>query len=288
MRDNPVTPAISGLLRACGPAHVSRFVIAVVVWKAVECVLGGWPQPHICQEVFEGSGPAAAYCNSPATITGKRRSLGICASLLHRLPCFVFWSFALSLYLPTSASGAAWVERIAFKRSASDDAFFAANFAQAVPQGVPESAFAGVTDDKVIGVFLADEVLEVESGIGRNRLSISHGLCLHQLVLFRRTFWTASKPTSREAVAAGNARCAALALHVPDILVPLAEEGALAIAKNGELLPGVDGLTMMLSHGMILSSQGRLWSGPHECAIHSRGSLIIRSARGPIQSRRFL
>lgn len=62
-----VPPAFHLLPPGCPPA-ISRFVIAVVIWVAINGVFWRWLEPHIGQEVSEGIIPPLADFYSPPAI----------------------------------------------------------------------------------------------------------------------------------------------------------------------------------------------------------------------------
>lgn len=81
-----VLPGISRLFSACGPSHIPRLVVAIVVRKAVKAVRPGRPLSDISQEALKPAlavlavAPATAHADAPAAIVLEPRNLGVFTS----------------------------------------------------------------------------------------------------------------------------------------------------------------------------------------------------------------
>jgi hypothetical protein len=85
--DQKVGTSIAHLFLVSGPAAVARFIVAIVVRKAINGVLWGWPRPHVGKEVLKGLQPVAANPDAATTIVWVQ---SIKAASLHLPPNLVF------------------------------------------------------------------------------------------------------------------------------------------------------------------------------------------------------
>lgn len=78
-------PRIMRLFQSSSPTTVARFIIAVVIWVAIQAS-GGWAWSHVSVEQFKTVPPSVAHGDTPTTIILPCGTLRIEASLLSAQP----------------------------------------------------------------------------------------------------------------------------------------------------------------------------------------------------------
>ena len=78
-----IPTSVSTLLLSCGPAAIARFIVAVVVWVAVNLMIWRWFISHIHEEVFESSEPFVADLYAPTTIMLPSWVMGMATPAFH-------------------------------------------------------------------------------------------------------------------------------------------------------------------------------------------------------------
>jgi hypothetical protein len=93
-RKNPVRHAIALLLLLGRPSTIAWFVIAVVVWVAIQGVLLAGPRPHVGQKLDESTraAPLLAHRYSTTTVAVKVPSVVVSAAVDHVVPRYVLAS----------------------------------------------------------------------------------------------------------------------------------------------------------------------------------------------------
>lgn len=91
VRQDAIRPLIVALLQLRRPAHVARFVVAVVI-DAVERVAERWTRADIGVENFERIAPALAHADAASAVGLIGWIIRIVAALSHAAPCRVFGS----------------------------------------------------------------------------------------------------------------------------------------------------------------------------------------------------
>jgi len=77
--------AICALLKRCRPAHVTWFIVAVVV-DSVDRVLRTWTRPHVVKECLKRYSPTVAHCNASAAVEAIRLVRCLETTTLHAVP----------------------------------------------------------------------------------------------------------------------------------------------------------------------------------------------------------
>lgn len=78
-------PTVFALLLHCGPAHVARFIVSIIV-DSVDCVCGRWSWANVGQERWEVVHPSRADFDTPASVVLPVASIWIGAAFLNTLP----------------------------------------------------------------------------------------------------------------------------------------------------------------------------------------------------------
>ena len=103
VREKPSTSSVTVLFRSRRPAHIPRCVGAIVVWKAIQAVLGRWSWPDVVEECSEAFLPLCTDPNPTSPILRKFFTTRCVASVLHVHPGPVFRHAADSLRLAAFA-----------------------------------------------------------------------------------------------------------------------------------------------------------------------------------------
>ena len=82
--DDTVIAPVPILLCVRAPIAIVFFVIPVVV-SALKCVPGGWPQPHVFNEIFEFQ-PSLAHCDAARSVSVVPLIFRIEATIFHMRP----------------------------------------------------------------------------------------------------------------------------------------------------------------------------------------------------------
>lgn len=168
MRQSAVASAISTLLTASSPSHISGFVVAVVVRKSVQGMRLGWPIANIGEKCGERIQPCVTDSNATPAIIGIRLQSRIGASRLHGLPCSILRGVACVLGAMTRSVG--WL--FTLQETNANRLGLSARFTHTIPNAVAEFVFSTKTDDGKVSECVPSEVLE--SGAGGNRMGFSH------------------------------------------------------------------------------------------------------------------
>ena len=80
---------IAVLFGVSGPSAIAGFVVAFVVWVAINAVLFAWPRSHVREERLKGVFPSVAHRNSTTAIPFEHFAASIEASVFHFLPDFI-------------------------------------------------------------------------------------------------------------------------------------------------------------------------------------------------------
>lgn len=80
------TTAILRLFSRCRPAHIARFVMPVIIWKAIDRMRRRRSGPNISEERGERITPALANLNATTPVSFKRRAGRIQATTFHTVP----------------------------------------------------------------------------------------------------------------------------------------------------------------------------------------------------------
>lgn len=131
--DDAIRPAIVRLLNACCPAHVTRFVIAVIV-DALDRMSSCWFRPHIVREGDKRFSPLIADGDSARSVSGETVGCRQMAAIIHAAPN------SIRRRVRASVCGVALAEHVREETAAgldtSSDKF-------AAPDGLLPSAIAG-------------------------------------------------------------------------------------------------------------------------------------------------
>ena len=86
--ESGVAARVSTLLSWCGPPAVPYFIVAIIVWVAVNTVLGGWAFTHVLKEVFKLQ-PTLANRDSSIHVIMCDAALRISGARLHICPATI-------------------------------------------------------------------------------------------------------------------------------------------------------------------------------------------------------
>lgn len=89
--------SIVRLLPLCGPSDISRFVITVVVWKAVDRMLRAWRAVYVGSKDFKRIIPSIVHRNSSATIARIFSYFRIATSVFNTSPDSIKTASGLSV-----------------------------------------------------------------------------------------------------------------------------------------------------------------------------------------------
>lgn len=89
-REQPVASGVLRILLAASPSTISRFVISIVVWVAVQLIVAGRTLAHVSKKVSEGLSPSRANRYAATAVLCVLFVFGIFASLNHCPPNHVF------------------------------------------------------------------------------------------------------------------------------------------------------------------------------------------------------
>ncbi len=82
--------SVQSLFLTCGPSHVARLVVAVIV-DTVNRVLRRWAPADVSKKRLVGMNPFVAYRDASATVIAVVLIVLVQAAVLHDLPTDVFW-----------------------------------------------------------------------------------------------------------------------------------------------------------------------------------------------------
>jgi hypothetical protein len=95
-RDITIPTSVLGLLSACRPSAVARFVVAVVVDTLQRPAIRH--RSHVVNEGLEGGSPAFANGDAASSPHVKSERSRVVASRLHLRPRFAFWSVVQAMF----------------------------------------------------------------------------------------------------------------------------------------------------------------------------------------------
>ena len=85
-----IVAPVSGLLNVSCPPNIARFVVAVLVWVAIQGVTVAWGTANVRQESLKGFAPFITDDDSSIPMIFCRPASGVIAAVDHRCPCFIF------------------------------------------------------------------------------------------------------------------------------------------------------------------------------------------------------
>lgn len=121
---------IQHLLRACGPTHIARLIVAVIV-DSVKCQFRRWFNANVPKEGHEVFAPFVAYTNPTAAIIAILGVVWIVAPLNYRAPESAFNRVAQSVCAFLLCCDASAGVREAFPQVANKDIAFSSADASA-------------------------------------------------------------------------------------------------------------------------------------------------------------
>ena len=137
--DESITTPIVGLLQACRPAAISRFVVSVII-NTIQGI-PAWASTHVSNKRSERCAPIFAHPNSSSAIVCELRRRWTRTSSTSRLPCTPFFTSAQSvLAKPVSILQAATSALMSITQVIGTDNCCSATTTQTLP--VNASGFA--------------------------------------------------------------------------------------------------------------------------------------------------
>lgn len=172
-----IVTLVSVLLVRSSPSAIPRFVIATLVWIAINAVSGRWSRTHVLKKRLKRRSPSFAHLNAVRTIPLVVFIAAVVASCQHRAPRTVckrsrfivrYWTNTVKCIAKTSTACAAITAKAATKHSAKSS-----TFASAVPHGTTLLIQPSIAKNSPSPNDLSGQVF-YPARRNRDRIGISH------------------------------------------------------------------------------------------------------------------
>lgn len=171
---HPVCTSVASLLLARSPSCIPWFVVAIVIWEAVECVLVARTRPHVHKKVFKRE-PPVTHIDAASAVPMVVAILCVTASFEHVLPRQIFRCANTSLAVSRAGTSCA-LSALSATQDSTSYRLLKAALTAAKPEGCTTLAGRMVPKYGPFAECLTGKVYE--GGAALSRLLSSHSSLL--------------------------------------------------------------------------------------------------------------